>query len=134
MYADDTLLIGVANAHVNEYLHAVANAGRRYGMELHWDKFQVLPVRMDSAIKTVDGHQLESKERMQYLGTVLSADGDMDHELNRRIAAAKQDFYSVKQLWLHSSLTRIGPTARTALTSGATCATSSVSGYLLSLC
>ena len=35
IYADDTLLIGVSDAHVNEYLHAVFKAGQKYGMELH---------------------------------------------------------------------------------------------------
>eukprot|EP00959_Pyramimonas_sp_CCMP1952_P188808 3948901-Pyramimonas_sp.AAC.1 len=40
VYADDTLLIGTSDASLNGYLKAISDAGRRYGMELHWDKFQ----------------------------------------------------------------------------------------------
>eukprot|EP00959_Pyramimonas_sp_CCMP1952_P336924 7055297-Pyramimonas_sp.AAC.1 len=36
VYADDTLLIGSNEEHLNELLGAVASAGKRYGMELHW--------------------------------------------------------------------------------------------------
>ena len=42
---------------------------------------------------------------MQYLGAAVSADGSMDHELNRRIGAAKREFTTVHKLWSHSSLT-----------------------------
>ena len=34
VYADDTLLLGTSDAHVNEFVSAVASAGARRGMEL----------------------------------------------------------------------------------------------------
>ena len=45
VYADDTLLIGTSERYLSEFLPAVAAAGGRYGMELHWQKFQVLAVQ-----------------------------------------------------------------------------------------
>ena len=45
VYADDTLLLSVSQRHLQEYLSAVAVAGAKYGMELHWGKFQLLPVQ-----------------------------------------------------------------------------------------
>jgi hypothetical protein len=105
VYADDTLLVGVSSRFVNEYLQAVYKAGQRYGMELHWDKFQVLPVQIRSSIQTPDGDELPLKEEMQYLGAAISADGAMDHELNRRIGAARHEFEIVGKLWSHSCLT-----------------------------
>ena len=105
VYADDTLLLGVSPGLVNEYLQAVFVAGQRYGMELHWDKFQVLPIQTESLIQTPDGVDLPMKEEMNYLGAAISADGAMDHELNRRLGAAKHDFTTVSKLWSHSSLT-----------------------------
>jgi hypothetical protein len=36
VYADDTLLIGVTDAHLEEYLTAVCEAGNKYGMQLHF--------------------------------------------------------------------------------------------------
>ena len=41
---------------------------------------------------------------MLYLGAAISADGGMDHELNRRIGAARHEFTIVTKLWSHSSL------------------------------
>eukprot|EP00959_Pyramimonas_sp_CCMP1952_P045990 960665-Pyramimonas_sp.AAC.1 len=38
--ADDALIIGAQQEHVQELLDAVARAGAGYGMELHWSEFQ----------------------------------------------------------------------------------------------
>ena len=81
--ADDTLLMGVSTLHLTEYMQAVAAAGRKYGMELHYGKFQ---------------------EPMMYLGTMLTADGKHGNELSRRIGMAKSDFGALQKVWKHSSL------------------------------
>ena len=44
LYADDTLIIGASEARIQELLESVAGVGGRYGMELHWSKFQLLEV------------------------------------------------------------------------------------------
>ena len=44
VYADDTLLFGVSSKFLEEYLWAVAAAGRRYGLELHTGKLQLLHI------------------------------------------------------------------------------------------
>ena len=91
--------------HVNEYLHSIFKAGQRYGMELHWKKFQVLPVQCSSKIVTPDGSAIPSQAGMDYLGTVLYSDGAQGHELNRRIGCAKADFLSLSKIWTHSACT-----------------------------
>ena len=83
VYADDTLLIGKCDAHVNDFLAAVAAAGKRYGMELHWQKFQVLAVQSTGDIRAPDGSLLKHVEHMQYQGAQLTADANMSHELGR---------------------------------------------------
>ena len=52
VYADDTLLLGTSDCHLQEFLSEVANAGSLYGMELHWDKFQLLQVQCQASIST----------------------------------------------------------------------------------
>ena len=44
LYADDTLLVGVSQQNTQALLDAVAQSGANYGMELHWNKFQLLQV------------------------------------------------------------------------------------------
>ena len=40
LYADDTLIVGVEESHLQGMLTAISETGARYGMSLHWSKFQ----------------------------------------------------------------------------------------------
>eukprot|EP00959_Pyramimonas_sp_CCMP1952_P373965 7832075-Pyramimonas_sp.AAC.1 len=42
-YAGDALLVGRNQIQLQALLGEIANAGARLGMELHWDKFQLMP-------------------------------------------------------------------------------------------
>ena len=85
VYADDTLLIGCNDDFLNEFLAAVAAAGRRYGMELHWNKFQVLAVQSPGLVRVPEGDLLPHAKCMHYLGAHLTPDADLGHELNRKV-------------------------------------------------
>ena len=104
VYADDTLLLGSSSEHLNEYLHCVARAGQTLGMELHWDKFQLLPVQCTPKLMAPDGSTIPVKNEMQYLGAALSGDGLCDNELSRRIGVSTGDFRALSKIWKHSSL------------------------------
>ena len=104
VYADDTLLLASSGRHLQELLSRVADAGKLYGMELHWDKFQLLQVNCHSSIRTPTGERIESKSGIDYLGSVLTHDGLPGHELGRRIGMAKADFMALQKVWKHSSL------------------------------
>ena len=103
-YADDTLLVGVAPKLVAEYLQAVAQAGKRYGLELHYGKFQLLGVRCDSGISTADGRRIDPSQSIGYLGTTLDSGGLVNSELSRRMGAAKADLHALARVWTRSSL------------------------------
>ena len=64
LYADDTLIVGVAQERVQELLDAVAATGLKYGMELHWSKFQLLQVRGKYKLSAPDGSVIEPTEMM----------------------------------------------------------------------
>jgi len=105
-YADDTLLIGVSSGHLTEFLAAVATAGRRYGMELHYSKFQLLNIQCDTRVLRPDGAPVCASAGMVYLGTVLSDSGCIDSELSRRIGQARSEFRALGKVWRRSTLTR----------------------------
>ena len=84
LYADDTLVIGSTSASVQALLNAIATVGRRFGMELHYSKFQLLQVRGDFDIKTPNGKRIEPSESMVYLGSTLYADGGAHNELAKK--------------------------------------------------
>ena len=105
-YADDTLLLGMAPEHVEEFLQCVGRAGQSYGLELHPDKLQLLQVNDMTPIRLNDEHEVKSHKSMTYLGATISPDGRMTTELNRRIGMAKADFRSIRQVWTRSTLSK----------------------------
>ena len=106
VYADDTLLLAASEDHLDEYLRAVVAAGRHYGMELHWGKFQLMPVNGQCRLLRPDGAHIPSRGEMEYLGSALSADGSSGKEPSRRISMAKARFLEITTVWKHSSLGR----------------------------
>ena len=48
VYADDTLLISSSSHHLDEYLSCVAQMGGAYGMQRHWQKFQLVSVNSEA--------------------------------------------------------------------------------------
>ena len=77
LYADDTLLIGPTKKSLNRLLSLVASKGRAYGLELHWDKFQVLNIRSDFTFTAPSGDTMPDNGSMIYLGASLSSDGKL---------------------------------------------------------
>ena len=51
MYADDTLILAVNNEDAEIYMQCIEQAGRMYGLQLNWNKLEVLPVRCEARIK-----------------------------------------------------------------------------------
>ena len=91
---------------MEEFLAVVADMGRRYGLELHPDKLQLLQVRCNGGVRRPDGIKVDHSSTLSYLGSTLSNDGRVGSELSRRIGAAKGDFEKLQQVWKHSSLSR----------------------------
>lgn len=79
-----------------------------YGMQLHWQKFQIVPVNSEAQVHLPDGSEIEAKDVSDYLGALIAADGAHSNELNRRIGAANTNFNSLAKVWRHSNLTGRG--------------------------
>ena len=102
--ADDTMLMGVSSAHLGEYSDALARAGQRFGMELHYGKLQLINLCCNDTVIKPNGDILQPTPSMQYLGTVLSEDGQVSSELSRRIGQARGEYTSLCKVCKHSSL------------------------------
>ena len=90
---------------MQELLDVIAEVGLRFGMELHWDKFQLLEVNAHYSIKTPTGEVIQPSEVMSYLGANMYADGAIRSELNKKLGAAWAEFCKSQKVWNHSSLT-----------------------------
>jgi hypothetical protein len=106
LYADDTLLLSVSSCSLERYLAAVAVSGARFGLELHPSKFQLMQIRTDEQVRRPDGSMITPATNMVYLGTLLTDDGRVAHELARRLGMASAAFRTLSKVWRHSSLSR----------------------------
>ena len=52
MYADDTLILATNNEDAEIYMQCIEQAGRMYGLQLNWNKLEVLPVRCEARVRT----------------------------------------------------------------------------------
>ena len=105
LYADDTLLIGSDDRMLQQLLDKVAEVGSRYGMELHWSKFQLLQINGVYKIRTPGGEAIPAKDLMTYLGVTIYADGGVKNELGKKLGSAWGQFCKLDRLWKRTALT-----------------------------
>ena len=105
LYADDTLIIDADEGVVNQYMRCIETAGKTYGLAFNWAKLEVLPVGCACSLSMPTGEPIRQKDRMVYLGSVLSADGSSSSELNRRIGSARGEFDKLCKVWSHAGIT-----------------------------
>ena len=104
IYADDTLLVGANAGTISKYLTCVVEVGLENGLEMNWKKVELMSVKCSSPLTTPEGQLLESKDAFIYLGSLLTANGDVNSELARRLGMAQGDFNRIHQVWCHSGL------------------------------
>jgi hypothetical protein len=98
------LIVGVQPELVENFSAAVGAKGKKYGMTLNWGKTQGLSVATDRRLNKPDGSVIEESGTLEYLGSLLAADGRVDSELSRRIGCATRDFRNLQTLWNHASV------------------------------
>ena len=78
LYADDTLLIGAHGPTIEKYLNCIVHVGQESGLLMNWGKVELMTVNCNGAVTTPDGTVLTSKPSFVYLGSLISADGDVN--------------------------------------------------------
>ena len=104
LYADDTLLIGLDAADLQQLLDSIAWAGAQYGMELHLSKFQLLEINARYQLHAPDGGIIPAKDTMTYLGASVYGVGSLARELAQKLGASWGVFSKLNRLWKHTAL------------------------------
>ena len=65
---------------------------------------EMMTINGDEKIMAADGSFIKQKDSLVYLGSVISKNGSMQTELNRRIGAANQAYYELERLWNHANV------------------------------
>jgi hypothetical protein len=104
LYADDAILLGSRPEFVQEYAHAVQEAGAKYGLSLHWGKTQAISIGGCRRLRKPDGAEFDDRPFLEYLGGLISRDGRADSEISRKIGRAYADFRLLGSLWCHAGV------------------------------
>ena len=105
LFADDTLIVGSAGLHVEEYMASIQRCGAEYGLEIHWGKVQHVPVRTEQKVRSPLGEFVAQQDSMVYLGATLHNSGRDVSDLCRRIGASASEFQNLAVLWKNANVT-----------------------------
>lgn len=103
LYADDCGLFAHSEEELQVLMDRFTSAANNFGLTISIKKtevmFQAAPYdRTASApMITVDGEQLTNCDQFTYLGSVLSADCQLDKEISQRIGKASASFGALRQ-------------------------------------
>ena len=92
IYADDIALIVSNTEELQKVVTEWASAIQDRGMRINVKKSKVMVITKD---KNREEEQLEQVERFEYLGTVVTADGKIDEEINHSVQKANQIYYQL---------------------------------------
>ena len=85
-------------------LDTTSLVGARFGLSLHYDKFQLLQVNGQFQVFTGNHCRIAAQDSMTYLGCQIYADGSLKLELNRKLGAAWSGFCALQSVCQHSTL------------------------------
>ena len=92
LYADDTLLLEVDEAHLQKFMECIMQLGVTYGLNLNWDKVECMPIQCECHLTDILGNAIKQKSILKYLGANIASSGIVTSELAQKISLAESDF------------------------------------------
>ena len=104
MFADDTVLLAETEEDLQQNVREFSEAVKRHRLAMNTEKTTTMVFsrkKVDCSVE-VDGRKLENVMEQTYLGVILSEDGRMECELEKRIGAALSAAGAVRSQVLES--------------------------------
>ncbi|KAK3509681.1 hypothetical protein QTP70_008422 [Hemibagrus guttatus] len=104
LFADDSALLAHSPQEIQRIINAFSDASKKFGLKINIKKTEVLyqpnSSRTQEVDVRVDGNILNSVPEFTYLGSTVTKDGQIDAEIQRRMAKASASFGRLHQrLW-----------------------------------
>ena len=90
LYADDTLIVEIHAEAAQFFMEEIEKRGKYYGLEFNNKKLEIFAANVEEDLFDSNGIAIKKKDRIIYLGSILSANGCVNSELGRRTGAANQ--------------------------------------------
>jgi hypothetical protein len=105
MFADDTALIADSAEALQRFVNIYTAAAAGFGLIVNKDKSEVMCINDQPHPIYVNETELKHCETFKYLGSVISANGLLNAEMNARIQAANKSFAALyRRVWKQHSL------------------------------
>ena len=106
-FADDIALLSHTHQDIQEKTDRVAQTARKVGLKIHTSKTKIMKVKTKSSLPvTVEGQLLDEVQDFKYLGSIISADSNIEKEISTRIGLAAQAFKKLKNIWKSTTLSK----------------------------
>lgn len=109
LYADDCALVACNPEDLQDAINRLATSSSRFGLKINLSKTEIMARPLNANITLpnffIGDSTIKSTDSFKYLGSVLCHDGNLDLEVNNRIAAASRAFGSLrKRVWQNHDL------------------------------
>ena len=107
-YADDTTLIATSVADMAELLKRVKVESELLGLRLNVSKTKIMAIGPDSVEEPliIDGNEVESVSKFNFLGSLITRDGGCSQEIRHRLAMARSAMTNLSKIWTDRGITR----------------------------
>ena len=107
-YADDTTLIAISVADMAELLKRVKVESELLGLHLNVSKTKIMAIGPDSVEEPliIDGNEVESVSKFNFLGSLITRDGGCSQEIRHRLAMARSAMTNLSKIWADRGITR----------------------------
>ena len=108
-YADDTTLFASSGQELHESLKAFSTEAAKLGLEVNWTKTKLMHVGEGAIPHPINimGQDIEFVDSFVYLGSTISANGEIRTEVNRRRGLAAGVLRSLwRPVWRHRNISR----------------------------
>ena len=100
-YADDTVLLSTTHGSLKEIIRSVKTYSEEQNLFLNEKKTKI--IKTDKTQTKIDikieNDTIEEIEEFEYLGSIISNNGDINKEIQRRMAIALQKTRQMRKLW-----------------------------------
>lgn len=101
-FADDTALIALAEAKLQELVDTLTKASEEKGLKINIKKTFTMVITKNKDIPTcrirINGEEIQQVAHFKYLGSLLTSDGRSEKDINARIGMAKSAFMEMHKL------------------------------------
>lgn len=101
-YADDIAVAARSQRAMLEKLEDIEREVSKVGLSINWEKTKYLKMtrrRQGGLDLEINGNRVENVESFKYLGSTLTADNSVKHEIKARVAAGGRCYFAFKKLF-----------------------------------